>query len=603
MDSKLFASYALFAELAKEKKNIYEVIRFYIISFLAETQKRTFSLVEFANDFNSFYNFKIPHAVLKSSLHKLDGCVLSQKIYTINFDSLPKIQSAKLSETNSKFRNLENSLIADVLNEKCTESEKQEILDAFFKFLKDEPVQNHFRKKISKFILQNDNNEFGQQINDLREGIIIYEGIASDLDLNSLGKWKTNITLYFTTEILFDIFGLNGLFYQQQAEDFLNLVKEINKKEVFVKLRYFDSIKKETEFYFASAKCYITDNKFPKIDTAMKEILDRASTLDEILELKNKFFNYLEDSKICNEKDCELSDESNYQYNLISEDENFGIMDEKKLYLYSNLLNNINILRKNMSNQKLTDVRFLLVTRNHRIIELSKNKKFYNDGDFYKSVSLDFITTKFWFYLNKGFGSRTSYKSLDMFYKSRMVISSMINANVAKKYTELIERQKTNPLNVDVVRETVFDLRNELKKPEEIENNNIDLWEASLSIENLDAQLEEIEIRKRKEKEIEAENIKIKQENVQLKKEKRNANILIYLLLIGVIVFILFRDVLPIIVNKFFENKKEVEERVQKILKIISSFGGICGGISALLCFIKWITNKCKIVKRKLETK
>ncbi|MBD5436028.1 MAG: hypothetical protein HDR36_05915 [Treponema sp.] len=123
MDSKLFASYALFAELAKEKKNIYEVIRFYIISFLAETQKRTFSLVEFANDFNSFYNFKIPHAVLKSSLHKLDGCVLSQKIYTIKFDSLPKIQSAKLSETNSKFRNLENSLISDVLNEKCTESE------------------------------------------------------------------------------------------------------------------------------------------------------------------------------------------------------------------------------------------------------------------------------------------------------------------------------------------------------------------------------------------------------------------------------------------------------------------------------------------------
>ena len=256
-----------------------------------------------------------------------------------------------------------------------------------------------------------------------------------------------------------------------------------------------------------------------------------------------------------------------------------------------------------MSGQKLTDVRFLLVTRNHRIIELSRNEKFYGDGDFYKSVSLDFMTTKFWFYLNKGFGSKTSYKSLDMFYKSRMVISSMINANVAKKYAELIERQKINPLNVDVVRETVFDLRNELKKPEEIENNNIDLWEASLSIGNLDAQLEEIEIRKRKEKEIEAENVKIKQENAQLKKEKRNANILIYLLLVGVIVFMLFRDVFPIIVNKFFENKKEVEERVQRILKIISSFGGICGGISALFCFIKWITNKCKMFKRNLETK
>ena len=73
-------------------------------------------------------------------------------------------------------------------------------------------------------------------MDDISAGLIIYTVITSELDPSKVGSWKYEMTLYLDMEILFHIVGYNGEFFKKQADDFLSLIREINRKDKIIKL-------------------------------------------------------------------------------------------------------------------------------------------------------------------------------------------------------------------------------------------------------------------------------------------------------------------------------------------------------------------------------
>lgn len=101
-------------------------------------------------------------------------------------------------------------------------------------------------KFISAFLLENENDSLiVEMINAIKEGAIIYTGITTDLNIDdnnidNLGIWRKEITIFLDTEILFHLYGYNGEYYKQQADDFISKQAEENRPS-----------KEETEKLFA----------------------------------------------------------------------------------------------------------------------------------------------------------------------------------------------------------------------------------------------------------------------------------------------------------------------------------------------------------------
>ncbi len=58
--------------------------------------------------------------------------------------------------------------------------------------------------------------------------VILYEGLKYNPNLNELGSWKNEYTVFLETELLFSFNGLNGEIFQKQFNDFHKYVNEIN---------------------------------------------------------------------------------------------------------------------------------------------------------------------------------------------------------------------------------------------------------------------------------------------------------------------------------------------------------------------------------------
>ena len=90
-------------------------------------------------------------------------------------------------------------------------------------------------KYISAFVIKNQGNAaFTNGLNLIKEGVILYQGIKFTADINELGKWNSELTIFLSTEHLFNALGFNGILYQQIFDDFDKLVSEINFSGTFI---------------------------------------------------------------------------------------------------------------------------------------------------------------------------------------------------------------------------------------------------------------------------------------------------------------------------------------------------------------------------------
>lgn len=546
-NSKLLSSVALFSELYnKSKEDIFEIIGEFITGVCIHNSKYSFSVTELKGLMETNYGFDIPEAVLKTVLNNRLTNKLSRQANTYFFDASNITNEDRLKynfddiigEQEELFNNL-ILFIEDKKGEKLDNTEIQKVESNFYEYVLDNGFSEKYSNYISAFIISNEGNtKFQQNLLNIKEGLILHEGIKYSPDLNELGAWKNKLTIYLGTEYLFNSQGLNGELFNQIFKDFFNLVREINiksnKSGKIIELKYFLETKQEIDRFFSTAEQIKSGKISLKISKpAMVNIVNNAKDISDIAIRKALFFqnlnslgiyedNYecsMEDLKIYNLEDQEVLK----KLEKLSNQNNRNFNEEDTLLLIKTFTK-INCLRKGNSNLSFEKCKYLYLSENSLARYLGHNELIkVKEGDFTYCKEMDFVTTKFWFYLNKGFGGNNIEmpKSLDLINKAKIIISSHLQNSVSEKYDDFTKKVKDNELTEEQIKLINLELKSKIAYPEKIAVDIIDNSLDFLENENyLDKAFEEMHLKDLKLKEQE-KRIKVFEEKEKREKEEK----------------------------------------------------------------------------------
>ena len=473
--------------------------------------------------------------------------------------------------------------LSEKIKRELNETEKKELFDGLCGFLIGDKVDYQFQKHISSFILEKSKDEIiKKQLDDISEGLIIYTGITSELDPSKVGSWKYEMNLYLDMEILFHIVGYNGDFFKKQADDFLSLIREINKKEKIIKLFYFDKVKREVEHFFNSAEDIVAGKTISNGTVAMSFVTNGKSNTSEIITEKAKFYSKLTNLDIS----C---DETNYFDN--EENNKYCVQGD-----FEPMLSMINMLRKGDSNKPIQNIKYLLITGTRTTLGQAYSlikpetevEQVKNDSDDTEekytqktlAKSLEDITKLFWFALNKNFGHSYKLTSFDVVHKAKVVLASILNGKIKDNYSKLNKDFLKGDLTKEAVANCIDELRRKTRLPEQIDAEDVDFvlnLIESADIENIQNEkaLKENLLKEKTEendrlqntverkdaeiaalkKQIEERNIQDKEKELEkIKKQKKIKTIFLFVLkiilisvIIVAIVFSLNKWVIPLV--------------------------------------------------------
>lgn len=519
MSSNLLPAYAVFRVLANKKTSTKDVLLSFVLSFIKNDFKsNTFLINKFTSQFNDYYGFKIPPTVIKNVLSKNKNITISKGgWYKIDGNFINQEDVCELESYKTEI----DLLISDFISFAKAEgyvSEKKLIQD-FTTYFSGSVNQKSNSILISKYIIktQEKNPKLKQLIDDLNYGSIIYRGIT--MDLSDISSWDKQLDIYLNTDILFDIYGLNGISYQQSAIEFLELVKEVNKRNQYINLKYTNLTRKEIKrFFYAAEKILCDKNQLSQYE-GMDNLLSRCKESADIAEQEGLFFSelgkyniiYDEEHKITiiNESCIDEEERENYI------NKNFSFFDFTNDYL-----NFIEDLRNGYTSKKLSDSKYIFLTRTESIISKSKEKNNITGG-IRLAPTLEYVIATLWFNLNKGFGV-SELHSLDIVLKSKKIYASI----VADEKMKMIQEAKTEYEKKNLTKEQTYEVIASYKrmssKPEDITIEIIEEMDG-LSNKSVNQILESNEIqRKNSQKEINrlTESNKEKDEKLSLVEEK-----------------------------------------------------------------------------------
>jgi hypothetical protein len=501
-EHNLLASVALFGELYNnpEYKSVSDIIAEFIKGAVVYENKLSFNSTELKNLLEKVYEFKIPESVIRTTLNNKMKDVVERKFGYYHFDEKIKKEHLNISAEFDLINSNHNQILVQLQTfiegkekKHLSENDKKEVFENFNHFLLDNGLSDKYSNHISTFIIVNEEKPgFTDSLNAIKEGVILYQGIKYTADINELGKWNTDLTIYLNTEELFSALGYNGLLFQEIFMDFYKLVTEINasnksqKQRKKIELKYFEETKAEVDnFFFVAESVKNGTKQFDPSKSAMKKIMDTTSTLSDIRALRVKFDL---DLKL---KGILLQDFDHGFSNLIKynvEDQNVleelrmrsveknRHFDENICLQYFRIFTKINFFRKGENNKPFEKIGHLFITENGFAKYLAHNNavKFgENDVSFAKDI--DYITTKFWFKLKKGFSDKQNLpKSFDVITKAKIILSSHLNALVSHGYQKLLEETKSKRLSKEEALERSYEYRERPIRPEEINIENVD---------------------------------------------------------------------------------------------------------------------------------
>ncbi|RKI90400.1 hypothetical protein D7V94_13270 [Parablautia intestinalis] len=483
----VMASYVTYKELfrGKKYKSPYQILAEFIKYIIIQEKIYQFSCLEIKKMIVDTFGFKLPNAVLKSALKKVE-CVekngqrdeYSVDYKKINVDSSFEMYKKNAEQENVRLMTKLVEFTEEKFCEKLDESKKQELLVDFMAYLLDESNGGDFQDIISIFILKNQENK--EQIQAIREGCILYTGI--NYDINEVGSITENLTLYLDVEILFDLYGYNGEIYQTLAIDMIKLAQEANKKKKYIKLRYFEDTKREIEDFFRRAEDIVTGKVLLKENIAMKAIVSGCNDVTDISDKQSDFFHTLQ-----------------YQYGIL-EDENRGYyekeqyeanleglcldgidMNDSSIQESIKVISHINKLRKNKSFFDYLKSEYIFVTETRKTIEISnKITEIISEGDEIDGkyvgyvINMNFLTNLLWYKMSKGFGGDELPQNVNAIIKAKIVLSNYITQNVAKTYDECKVLYEKGDITSEQFAARLIALKNKNIRPEEISVEGIE---------------------------------------------------------------------------------------------------------------------------------
>lgn len=521
-ESKLLASLAVFKEIYDTKqKDVYGVIAEFLKEVISANGKHRFNVTEIANLLNNTFDFSLPEAVVGTALRRLDlqredGYYIVANTLNLSDRKLTELQEINLSNNSE----LIESLLSFIESEKGTvlsDKEKTSIVRSFCSFLLDDTNATEYSEYISGFAIKNKSDEgFRKNLNKIREGVILYSGIQYS-NLSEIGSWQTNLTIYLDTEILFHSVGYNGKAYKSLFEDFFQYVKEINTKakKVIVRLEYFKETKDEIENFFTKAEYIVEDKDIlnPR-NTAMVSVIEGCQTPSDVLSRKSDFYLSLKNNGIFESERTNYYKQENHKFNIIDSEIIKSISDELGVDITGNLkfLNYVSIQRKEDFLSSFENIGHILLTGNTLTMKIAFHNKIKPDGVVPLATNLNWITNKFWFKLNKGFGDGNFPASFDIITKAQMVLSTVLNRSIGERYDELQVKFKNGEITEEIAKARVIELRSQVRKPEDISLDDVSPILDVLTEDSLEKFAKEQEFAKN-------EAIKQSQENVKLKNE------------------------------------------------------------------------------------
>lgn len=502
--TKYLASLAVFRVLYDSEKDIYGIISEFILQIIISKSKYSFNLTEITYMLNNTYDFNIPEAVVKPSLKRLNFLTKVHGNYSVN--NLSELQTSNINEKKEKIQENNEKIIRElfefieksnkiILNEK----QKGEIVHSFCSFLLDNSNGGRYSEYISAYLIKNKrDSNFKKQLNTIKEGVVLYTGIKYNNNINDVGSWNCNLTIYIETEILFRFAGYDGELHKMLFDDFYSYVKEINRnKPNLIKLKYFREVDKEIGRFFNKAEEIVEGKELlaPK-GTAMASIVNGCNSKSDVIEKKVDFFQLLQTSGIKKDNYDDYFNEKNHKYNI--DDKTVKETVSKSLEIeniddYLKFLNYISIHRKQANENNFDNIKYILLSGNHKTLNVAWHKEIKKGGNVPLATDLSFLTNKFWFKLNKGFGKNRYPKSFDIITKAQIILSTQLNESVGKKFDELQVKFKDGELTEEQAKATIIELRKQMKKPEEIKEEDISSILDSISEDSIEVFLKEQE--------------------------------------------------------------------------------------------------------------
>lgn len=480
---KLLAAYALFKELTKNGKHIHDVLSDFLIDIINSEQLFSFSVSTINGHLKNIYEFNIPDAVVKTLLKKIKFLKYELQVFTvIDKEALGMCQinsqEVEIEKKNNKIIEKLYSYIVKKQDHALSSNEKNKILQSFTDFILDDSGDNCYSDEISLFIVSNqEDEEFINDLQTIKDGVILYTGIKYNQNFNLHASWKSKMTIYLNTEILFHLSGYNGTIFKTLFFDFYNLAKEINSHQKYIYLKFFQETKEEVEYFFNKAEKIVQGlDSLNPLNTAMSTIVDGCKDVTDIIAKKVKFYALLGNLGILEETEEVTYSEENYKYNILSTDtlkEEYENDKSDSTDMYLKILNRISVKREEREKYNLEDIGYIFLTENRKVRNIAWNEEIKEQGVVPLSTTLQFLTNKFWFKLNKGFGGTDLPSSFSVITKAQILLSHHISEKLNKEYYKLKKNIDGNGLTEDEVVLILHELRERAKFPEDIIVGNV----------------------------------------------------------------------------------------------------------------------------------
>ncbi len=517
------ASLAVFRELYNSQTDVYGVIGKFINEIISSQGKYSFSLTEITNLLNEKFCFNLPEAVVSTSIGRIDNIVKEYELYTVeknhtqNSSDVNALQQKSINNSNRIIEGLFNFISEEtgsILNDK----EKEVVVQSFCSFLMDSSNGKDYSEYISSYIIKNSINEiFKTDLAKIREGVILYSGLTHNPNLNEVGTWNSELTIYLDTEMLFHFAGYNGILFKSIFDDFYNYVVEINNKgkKRLIRLKYFTEARERIERFFTKAEYIVKGHDKPNPrTTAMVSVAEGCSDASDVNEKKTEFFELLKRNVITEESGPNVAERKNHEYNIIDSKTIESLSKEFEDDVTENIkiLNYIGILRSNCNLNNFYNISYILLTGNSRTTTIAWHPSIKDEGNVPLATNLYWLTNKFWFKLNKGFGVNSFPKSLEITTKALTTLSSILNESIGNKFDELKIQFSKGEITEEQAKSRLVNLRSQSRNPENIKQDEIKSILSTISEDSLERFIREQEISK-------SHAIKKQQENLELKAE------------------------------------------------------------------------------------
>lgn len=458
-EKTLLASVVLFKELYDSDKDIYDVIAEFIKSAMIFESKWAFNTTEATQLLSSSFGLTIPEAVITTTLRKRllkRDQILSHEngVYSLTDEQLKNSQS--ILQEFDMLKQTQSSILEDLFvyveNREglLSEESKNDLSKCFCDYLFGNGSHAKYANHVSSFIIENQHKrDFTKNLNAVREGSVLYNGVRYTPDLNNLNSWKTPLVLFLDTEHLFNAVGYNGTLYGQLFKDLYDLANEVRLKgKRLITLRYFDECEKEIDgFFYVAELIFEGKASLDPSKMAMLSILDGCESKSDVIAKKALFYSRLKEmgitcgNSLLNGVDDQCNIEStSLLVELVKETKEKGWkFNEEKCANALRMFSKVNTLRKGDSAKHFEDIGCILVSGSSLTGFLAFHPSIKSaNHEIPFATDLDFITNRLWFRLKKGLAKQLSTpQSLNVLAKAQVVLSSQINNSIAAKFDKI----------------------------------------------------------------------------------------------------------------------------------------------------------------------